>query len=921
MHNFSFKIMVWGMLMLLPLCNALAQAKNTTKIVQEYSITLNIKDFESKESLIAVSCILEPLGTYATSDEKGKAVLYNIPKGKYTLKIVYVGYKTLERSLQVSENTKLDISLRPLSLALDEVVVVATHSKAGESTGTHIGRQAIDHLQAVSLDDIMQLVPGTLMKETDLTSPSKLQIRTLETSNNTNIFGASVVLDGVPISNNGAISNGAIPGNYSVGTDLRQISADDIESVEVIQGIPSAEYGDLTSGLVIVHSKKGETPWKTKIKINPKATNFSIGKGFRLKNSAILNVSLDYAKAWSDPRVKTQSFNRYNTSLNYSQNLTNIWHVSTKLRYSLSKDWNGNDPDAIADGTFSKNLNKRFSFSHNGRFSLNKKFARTLSYTIGLRINRRTSRQTKIVPNPGAFLPILTSMESGYYQVPYMHTSYSATGGVISKPNNVFIKLGNKFALQSGDNMEHSFNIGADYSCDWNNGKGLYNDDEQFPIKPYSNGRPRPYYNIPSIHRVAAYLEDKFMWHITEQNLLTVQAGLRFSGLQPGSDLENYAISPRLNMSLHATKWLKLRAGIGWSSKTPGLNYLYPEKMYYDRLAANYLPQNKEDEVSQLLMYHTQVYDVEKNNNLENATSRKIELGADITLPNNRKLRIVAFKDRTPNGFGNLTEYMVHTSNYYTPSQGLIINPGQPTQVDWDNPARIDTVFTTKGRMGNTNVSINKGLEISSELGEIRPIKTKFYLSGSYMESVGYSNDVESKKLVGLPIEYSSTGTTPFKLLFDASLVKRILRRASTNLRVVTNIPELRMVASFSNQVIWYNYSSGENPARDPIAWVDTDLSYHKITKEMLEDENYFIKGISLQKQRKIGKDNVAHKAPITWYISGRLTKEIGNTGGISFYANNLFFYEPFLKNSVSNTLRQYNTNTFSFGIELFFKF
>ena len=115
------------------------------------------------------------------------------------------------------------------------------------------------------------------------------------------------------------------------------------------------------------------------------------------------------------------------------------------------------------------------------------------------------------------------------------------------------------------------------------------------------------------------------------------------------------------------------------------------------------------------------------------------------------------------------------------------------------------------------------------------------------------------------------------------------------------------------------NYTKSNNPPMDPIGWIDTDLSYHEITADMLADENYKIKGVSLKSQRKNPKDNVPSKAPITWLMSGRLTKELGNIGGISFYANNILFYEPFLKNSTSNTLVQRNTGSFSFGVELFF--
>ncbi len=42
------------------------------------------------------------------------------------------------------------------------------------------------------------------------------------------------------------------------GVDTRNITVADIESVEVITGVPSAEYGDLNSGMVKIHTRKGE---------------------------------------------------------------------------------------------------------------------------------------------------------------------------------------------------------------------------------------------------------------------------------------------------------------------------------------------------------------------------------------------------------------------------------------------------------------------------------------------------------------------------------------------------------------------------------------------------------------------------------------------------------------------------------------
>ena len=94
------------------------------------------------------------------------------------------------------------------------------------------------------------------------------------------------------------------------------------------------------------------------------------------------------------------------------------------------------------------------------------------------------------------------------------------------------------------------------------------------------------------MHQLAAYAEDNLTWEINRVNRLRVNLGVRFTSLQPFSDVATTALSPRLNVMFTVAKWLDIRGGIGLNSKTPGLNYLYPDKKYDDRVAANYMPQD-----------------------------------------------------------------------------------------------------------------------------------------------------------------------------------------------------------------------------------------------------------------------------------------------------------------------------------------
>ncbi|MBP3251284.1 MAG: TonB-dependent receptor [Prevotella sp.] len=870
-----------------------------------HTLSISVAEKDSKEAIIMATLQMQPSGAMAVTDMNGHATIENVTAGDYTLQISYVGFETINTRLKVDRDLKLSYQMTPTSLALKEVTVTAKQRENGASTSSVVGRQAIDHLQATSLADVMQLIPGQLMGNRDLTQQSNLQLRTL-VNNNTSAFGSSIVVDGMPMSNNGQMTQGQFNAAAFTGSDLRQISADDISEVEVIRGIPSAEYGDLTSGLVVVHSKVGVTPLQVKAKINPGLQNFSVGKGFALAKAGVFNVSGDYAKAWGDPRQKTRSYDRYTVNMGYGLDLSKRWHTDTKLRFMQAKDWSGKDPDAIQDGTYSKNTTTTIGLTHNGRIRIDRPLMRSLKYTLGLTMSQIDSKNSSFVANSTGLLPIITAMQTGYYDVPWATTSYLATGITESRPGNLFAKVSNDFFWRRGKTVQ-SFKLGADYHYDWNAGRGYYNEDDALPYRPNSSGRPRAFNDIPGLHQIALFAEDQFTYNINKVNRLRIGLGLRFTALQPFSDLATTALSPRLNAAFTVTKWLDLRAGIGLNTKTPGLNYLYPDKKYDDRVAANYMPQ---DGSQQILCYHTQVYDVKRSVDLKNATTTKVEVGADVKLPGGRKLSVLAYRDKTPDGFGSATEYFTYDYNYYTLD-------AQHTSIS--NPAATQpyVVFMTTGKIGNTNTTVNRGIEFDFDLGEVKPLHTRFYVSGAWNEAKTWSTDMNSASVRAalLPPLYSSVGATPFKVVYPDGQDFDRYRRFLTTLRAVTHIPALHMVASLTAQAIWHNSNYSFVADKDAIGYITADLQYHAISgQQTIPFEGGQVSVADLAMRHT---DNDPTKNPVTWNLSARLTKELGKIGGLSFYVNNALFYEPYLKGNNTRTLSQRNTGTFQFGAEL----
>ena len=58
------------------------------------------------------------------------------------------------------------------------------------------------------------------------------------------------------------------------------------------------------------------------------------------------------------------------------------------------------------------------------------------------------AKNSSYVTGSGGMIPIITAMETGYYQVPWMTQSYLATGITESRPGNLFLKVNNSFFLR-----------------------------------------------------------------------------------------------------------------------------------------------------------------------------------------------------------------------------------------------------------------------------------------------------------------------------------------------------------------------------------------------------------------------------------------------------------------------------------------
>ena len=311
-----------------------------------------VYELDGKKSVpLDFATVSFPDFSIGTTTNNGGSYSLNVPQGKVKMRVQYVGKHAIDTLVNVRGDMRLNFTLLNEDFRLQEVTVTATHNAAGKSTSSNISRQAMEHMQATSLYDIMALLPGGFTSNQDLDNSKTLTLRQSGSRNSaTNSLGTAIIRDGAPISNNANLSilntafasetnSGTIGGvggasSPSEGIDLRTISTENIEDVEVIRGIPSVEYGDLTSGAVIIHSKAGREPLRIKAKANPKVYQGSIGTGFELgENKGALNLSADYAYNVSDPMQSFIHYERFTGKALYSKSL-----FANKLRSNTSLD-------------------------------------------------------------------------------------------------------------------------------------------------------------------------------------------------------------------------------------------------------------------------------------------------------------------------------------------------------------------------------------------------------------------------------------------------------------------------------------------------------------------------------------------------------------------------------------------------------
>lgn len=832
------------------------------------------------------------LGLFTYTDESGRFTFKGVPEGKYTMKVQSLTTVPVERKTEIDGTepvVHLEIAVNESVWSLKEVKVVASENKVGGATASVISKTAIEHLQATSLADVMQLLPGGIAVNPSLNSVSKFSLRQIN-SDNVGSLGTALIINGAPVSNNANLqasntstagANASFATTTGAGVDFRQVSADNIESIEVIRGVPSVEYGDLTSGAVIVKTKAGKEPFQVKARINPTLTQFWMGKGMGLgERKGTLNADLDYTYSVSDQRYNYTSYNRITASLLYSNRFFEArpLHTTTHFSYGMNIDHRRTDPNDVFM-TERKAQDLGFRFSSNGRWNLGARFSKTLNYTLSANYSIQKGFQQELITS--YVYPLSYAMKDTMVVGEYLPSTYLSQLWIDGRPLNLFAKITNSFFGRTGG-LHHRVLAGAEWKYDGNNGKGKTYDLSRPPRMMSGNGfRPRSYAEIPALTQLSFYIEDNIYTRFLGKSL-NVQVGLRYDNIQPSGITRSRfgtILSPRINASYQVYRELSVRAGYGIAAKAPTLLYLYPQNAYYDLVNLNYFAENPAE---RLTLITTRVFET-GNPELKLSYNTKKEVGFEWKT-DGRRLTVTAFSEKTTNGYGFSST--IGSSRPMPVARYAVSEApsGQPPVVK-PVPVRTDTIVADYMVPVNDRLNINKGVEFDLDMGRFESIRTSFVLNGAWMKSATSSLDPYVTKLTSSGAESRRVGIFPSGRGTEN-------QRFNTTLRVIHQVPQVSLVFTIALQTIWMQQNRYLNYESRAQGYIDRGTGE---TVWLTEEERNNLSAATDGDLYMIilPQYYVTEKWKPLWLLNLRLTKSIGRHTGFSFFANNVLMNRP----------------------------
>lgn len=876
---------------------------------------------------------------YISTNTNGEFIVTftGIGKPELTFEFSHIGFKKQLKTIKLSSNRN-DFGLivmQELNLSLEAIDITAKRNcESLTNSSLIISRDVIERTPALSLLDLLNYIPNKKITAPSLQTVQNITLRSAFASsinnrgvfNLNNAFGVAVILNGNAVSNNmnmqsynpgisGVGMGGSLlttknnyglndsatkpySGDYTFGgTDLRQIPAENIESIEVISGVAPARYGDLTDGALIVELQAGVSPAFLNMQLRDNATSYAYSQGFKLpKGAGGVNLGLNYVNSFADNRDKIKAYQRVNASLMHSNSFGKEKRFKNTLSFDYKQNLDGikSDPDDITK-TAVKFNSWNYSFINRSFYRLNTAFFKNISLNIRYSEGHQISYREQFRNEPYQIISEATT--TGIHEGSYVAGIYTAESLIDGRPINASAKLGFNSDFKLGD-VTHFLEFGISYDYGANKGLGQVLD----PSKPrafvavsatsLNSNRSERYYDFAlamSQQNVGLHIEDVFKLKVFNHEL-NVRGGFRY-------DLQNSfsSYSPRFNVNYALSKNIKIGLAYGLAFKAPSLAHRYPGPVYSEIPLLN--AYNGKAAESTYLTYVNR-YDPD-GSKLKPIQSQIFEITSQIK-HKNYNFSLTVFSKQSRKGINTVFHREYVTLPVYAATPAIGQKP-----VITQTGTRI-TYFTYL-TFANDLVSDSQGIEIIAASPQIKTIATGFSLTGGLFKTTYRTNSLKQESFTNQSANRPDYAVVAF---YEPDNSKTYLSNASISSN--THIPKISLVVSLVADFAILQKTIRSTTANIPLGYLTRDGRYLGIINPDLSNLDY---GHLIKSAEQINEDNLTRIIP-NFHLS--LAKEFKKRFRFAFNVYNAFNYQPYYL-TAANTYKYPNTAP-SFGAQISLK-
>lgn len=859
------------------------------------------------------------------SDIDGKFTFTDLSKGKYTIVIRYIGYQTKALDLTLQKSSKIQIRLQEATTNLQGVVVTASESKGLTSAST-IDREALEHIQPSSFADVLSLLPGNTAHTPNLTAGNIATLREVGISSGNYAVtaqGTQFVVDGAvqqQDANLQYVAQGFTRQDESrdmvgYGMDMRTLSTDDIEKVEVIRGIPSVRYGDLTSGVINITRRLHTTPLEARFKADEYTKLIHINKGMAWdEEKQVVHFDVGYLDSKADPRNSYETYQRVMFSTRYKH----LWNwENSKLRWTISGDYRSTidsekeDPDIArqAEDSYKSSysyygVNSRLEWSSKKEYGLKELYLQTAVNYSQDKITR-----TKFVQlDRDRAAP--TSLEEGEHDAEILPIKYTGHLVVDGQPFNSNMELQAVYLHKFGG-TKHRWTVGGSWRYSKNYGDGQVYDPTR-PINYSTALRPRAYYDIPGKSLLAGYLEDRMKWSIGRSDF-TLQAGVRGNtllGLDNAYKMQGkWYLDPRINAQWKFPKMyigehpleLDLTAGWGTMTMLPSIHQLYPDKQYWDFEELGYFHENRD---YRRIYTKTFIVDVTPYN-VEPSTNKKYEVRLGASYQGNN-LSVTYFKERMTDGFRYSSNPTTFTYRKFDTSGIESSTLTAPPAIE-DLPSTEKTILNKRTILSNGTRVLKEGLEFQGSTRRFSTLNTRITATGAWFKTT-YTNS-------GAQWDNSYDQVVLNQIVRDMYIGHYdwtsgyIKQQFNTSFTFDTYLKKLGFILSTTVECMWWSKREDLIKSGTPYEYMDTNGEIHPYTDESKKD--IYLSNLVLPQPTVSGGNG---KEPVYALVNLKASKTFGKWIKLSLFVDRILDYTPDYK--VAGLTIRRSANPY-FGMEI----